>query len=817
MKTAEDRRRGTLDELRVLGELDGYTHQDELDYSRREDVEMRSRSEAGSVIDRAVDDLLSKDVRPGKVFSIYGIGGQGKSYLLKAVHDSLVERGNDNVVAPFHSFDGDETMTTELLLKRIAELLEFHGIPCPNFSMAYYAFRAYSPDIRHAVDEFLGDYESWSKTGLSETVTSVLEETAPIFDLLSVALGSPLPSGSIYSSIAKLVRRSSEETVKMTTEERWRSLAKRLSASELSKLLVPMLKKDITAWVDAHPGKRLVMFLDTFEKLGWASSDRRGRYEWVRRLSLTPGTLWVVAGRVRVPWENVIQFPVQLVELTHEEVVSLLDGEGITDTSLQYEIERLTRGLPVYISVCVDILKDEDATVERLREVGARERLPELYLKYLGENVAAAAYVASFLESWNLDLIIAATKDIVTTPSIEALNEVSFVMFRGDRWEMHEVVAEVLRSSDGISILKRQLWRRLCEMRDETMENKSLSDVARQQRVTHILKSIARLQDEGVPGVSRDKAFWKYMEYAEEVWSNGEIDSALSLFSSILAKFGSEDDPNPEYLQAKLKEGAIETQLYLAGRGVEHHMRAIELAEEVLIQARAKFPENAAIIQSALNDLGVSWARLGREDVGNYQKALSYQEALYHEIAEKPLGSLTADEARFVNNYGSTCQQYGDALDDQSRKHELYKCAKDAYRQSYEARKRLFGENSRPTLLTLTNLGVIHARLGDLDEAESIVRVAKLGYERAGFAQTYPGYVRCSFQLANFAMQRGTQDMGKEPAEALGILEGALGLHRDVYKIRAESTSPDSIDARKSFEQIAKCEELIEELKGRLV
>ena len=796
----------------VLGELDGYSYRDEIDYARREDVEKRSRSDAGTVIGEAIDELLVKVPESGKVFSIYGIGGQGKSYLLRSVYTDLLDRNDGNLIAPFHSFDGDETLTNEYLLKEIAELLECYGIPCPGFSMTYYAFRACNVDIRHALDEFASDYERWSRAGCSETITSVLESAAPVFDFLSGALGSPLPAGSIFSSVARIVRRAGNETLKQEAEQRWSDLSKRLSASELSRRLVPMLKEDISVWLEEHPTKRLVFFLDTFEKLGWGSPDHRGRYEWVRKLSVTPGTLWIIAGRVRVPWENVIQFPIQLVELSHNEIVAFLTNEGITDKHMQDAIEKLTRGLPIYISVCIDMLSERDATAEELRDVGSRERLPELYLKYLGQDVAAAAYVGAFLESWNIELITNAVKGIASVSSIDLLNEVSFVTKRDERWEMHEVVADVLRASDSITLLKRELWTRLCDMERAVEEDPTISEIDRRRSVTHLLRSLSRLLDEGVEGVSREEAFRKYMEYAEEVWRDGDIDSAMALFSAILAKFGSEEDLNPEYLQAKLKEGAVETQLYLAGRGVDHHYRAIELAEEVLDQARSKYPENTIIIQSALNDLGVSWARLGRSDIANYEKALSYQEELYRGIVAKDPQILTADEARFINNYGSTCQQYGDALDKGDRKRELYERARAAYELSYRVRKSLFGECSRQALLTLTNYGVIHARLGNPGKAASIIEETKEGYEKAGFSPTYPGYIRCSYQLANFALQEGEALLSSDPDRALLLLQKALKQHRAVYKIRTDSTSPDSIDAKKSADQIERCESLIIQL-----
>lgn len=158
----------------------------------------------------------------------------------------------------------------------------------------------------------------------------------------------------------------------------------------------------------------------------------------------------------------------------------------------------------------------------------------------------------------------------------------------------------------------------------------TIREDARARQGNKLLRARCRLLDAGVRGVSRKDAFTEYMAYAESIWRIGNIDAAMEAYRAIASGFGADDAPTLELLRAKLKIGAMSTQFYLDGRGCKYHAHAIVLAEEVFDQARGMASVDELLVQSALNDLGVSWARFEQ-----YKKALSYQE----EMARFMMGS----------------------------------------------------------------------------------------------------------------------------------------------------------------------------------
>lgn len=66
----------------------------------------RTRDEIESWVVDAVHDSLGKDeVEPGKIISIYGMGGEGKTHLLERLRYRLTKEEDSRFIVVFHSFD----------------------------------------------------------------------------------------------------------------------------------------------------------------------------------------------------------------------------------------------------------------------------------------------------------------------------------------------------------------------------------------------------------------------------------------------------------------------------------------------------------------------------------------------------------------------------------------------------------------------------------------------------------------------------------------------------------------------------------------
>lgn len=417
-------------------------------------------------------------------------------------------------------------------------------------------------------------------------------------------------------------------------------------------------------------------------------------------------------------------------------------------------------------------------------------------------------YAAAFLENWDDELLSNVADRLRLEVDPDRIEKYSFISENSDGFSMHEVVADVLRRSTQIRLLKQDLYNVLGTMLVDLRSDATIREDARARQGNKLLRARCRLLDAGVRGVSRKDAFTEYMAYAESIWRIGNIDAAMEAYRAIASGFGADDAPTLEFLRAKLKIGAMSTQFYLDGRGCKYHAHAIVLAEEVLDQARGMASVDELLVQSALNDLGVSWARFEQ-----YKKALRYQEELYRQICEREPAELSADEARFINNYGSTCQQYADSIDDPERRDVLYRQAEEAYRLSLHVRCRLMGDSSSAALIAQTNLGVVKARLGDFAEPREIVVDARLKYDRTGFNTSTPGFIRCDYQLAMFDETEAEMLAESDVGRALELANHALELHDRVYQERAKHLSPLSIDLIKSADQVNRCKELVSKLE----
>lgn len=745
----------------------------------------------------------------GKIISIYGIGGQGKSYLLqKLLRRTRSEHGSKASVV-FHNFKENQDNPLDRVLKDIALLFVYQGIPCPGFLMTYYAYRSLSANVQIAAREFDEDHRFISQSSPLGQKLRLADFTSPFIDAVFGACGIQIPVGSIVNSVVQTAGDEMLERRRRTAEARWNQIKEQSTASELFSQLAPMLEQDVRAWMESDQEHRLIVFLDTFDRLEKRIESGGGSYRWVRLLSRIPGTLWVIAGRVRVPWYNVIPVPIHLVEMERDEADELLLRAGIADAETRKGIEKLTKCLPVYLELCAQQYRNNPSLpLDKIDWSGTREELLEWFLKYVPEAERKMVHTAAFLESWDYDLLSSIADRLHLEVDLGRINKFSFISENGNEFTMHEVVADVLRRSKRIYLLKQDVYDAIGKMLKDLQADAAMHEDVRARRRNRLLRARCRLLDAGVKDVSRSEAFNEYMAYAEGVRRSGNIDAAMGIFRAIASGFGTDDAPTSEYLRAKLKIGAMSTQFFLDGRGCNHHAHAIVLAEEVLDQARRMLPSDELLIQSALNDLGVSWARFGQ-----YEKALSYQEKLFRQIREKDSAGLSADEARFVNNYGSTCQQYADSLDDSEKRDELYRRAEDAYEFSLDARRRQTGCSSSAALIVQTNLGVVKARLGDYDEARRIVGDARLRYEKAGFDSSTPGFIRCDYQLAMFDETEAGLLAESDAGRALELATRALQLHDRVYQERAKRLSPMSIDLTKSAEQVDRCKELVSKLE----
>ena len=241
----------------VLGDDQGYAASMANDYSLKPSSEKSSRESSRTHIQDVAAEVLSKENGAGKVFSIYGIGGLGKTFLMEELYSDFIHRFTHNTVVAKHSFEGEEITSEEKILKEISDLLAYNKVPSPSFRMNYYAWMAKASNFAVAKAEFCADLEKAGNKGI-EIATLVSGLAAPFIDQFTSGIG-----GSVLDALIEIGIYASNCYKNDKACKEWMSLTEEKSAGDLKRSLAASLKSDIEAWTNCK-GQKLIFFMDTF-------------------------------------------------------------------------------------------------------------------------------------------------------------------------------------------------------------------------------------------------------------------------------------------------------------------------------------------------------------------------------------------------------------------------------------------------------------------------------------------------------------------------------------------------------------------------
>ena len=148
----------------------------------------------------------------------------------------------------------------------------------------------------------------------------------------------------------------------------------------------------------------LVVFLDTYEALvneAVAAPIQRDRDAWLRSetgdptgiIFLIPNTLWVIAGRNKLRWGGEIAAELDqhlITALSHDDSNYFLEKAGIATEQLRDDIYHLTKGLPIFLDVCIDVYaqyKQRNVVEPDISIFGnKREEIVDRLVKYMDDG-----------------------------------------------------------------------------------------------------------------------------------------------------------------------------------------------------------------------------------------------------------------------------------------------------------------------------------------------------------------------------------------------------------------------------------------------
>ena len=423
------------------------------------------REDARDLFSAAIGETDTQDSY--KVLMWYGVGGQGKSALLReldrmarAFNEVEAEKKADRTLIPAKiDFDDERLKRIDAALYSIRlQLAQGSGFSFHTFDtafIAYYKKTRPGIDIATAFPElFKGERE-----GMMDLIDVLDGPLSIATDLASAALPG---ANLLYKWGARL-------TGKLASW--WKSRGnevlagiEHLQPEQLLERLPSYLGIDICDGIKAKPKLRPVILVDTYEALWRDRGQKDGLADrrtdaWVRLLVQdAPGVLFVIAGRDKLRWGEIDEAWNGVIDahllggLSDEDADLFLTQVPIDDAAIREVIVSSSNGLPFYLDLQVsqyEAMREQGGTPVAEQFGGTPSDILARFLEHLSEADQGALRLASYLQ-------------IITRPVMDALAEAfpgrainysfdqmvsrsSFVEISENTFEIHALMKEELQ------------------------------------------------------------------------------------------------------------------------------------------------------------------------------------------------------------------------------------------------------------------------------------------------------------------------------------------------------------------------------------
>lgn len=400
------------------------------------------REEPRKVFWDSLERFTQGDGETIQVLSYYGIGGIGKSCLLRKLMQEMEEKAD---TLDYVYYDLKLSQESHVVLDSLKNQLKGDSkIDFPLFELGLYVY--------------------YRKIGLKPDSLEVkkLTDQSKVLKMLISLLGK-VPVISIATEIFSLAEQGLAVVLTYVKQHR-KELAEieLLDAHQLHDYLPFLFAQDLSHSLKTN-NEKLVVFLDTYEYL---VNELSGLGEpllndaWIRSenglIQNTSNVLWVIAGREKLKWE---QFDPGwhdsleqhiLGNLSFKDATWFLEQSNITDEQLRKDLYGLTNGTPVYLDLCVARYYRllEDGIVPTIEMFGQNKiELVERFARYMSDAQKDLVYLLAVLKRWNDDMIMEIAPKVLHSFSIstyEKCKEYSFVELLDEEMRIHETVGSIL-------------------------------------------------------------------------------------------------------------------------------------------------------------------------------------------------------------------------------------------------------------------------------------------------------------------------------------------------------------------------------------
>ncbi|MFO7274373.1 MAG: hypothetical protein DIU55_005845 [Bacillota bacterium] len=397
---------------------------------------------------------------PHRVLVFYGVGGIGKTTLRKelarrfaAEHPGGLWCTVDFVIPQLRGPEAALAAIAYNLTHDPDGAFRRNGLTFPAFELAYLTYLQ-KVEPHKPIKEY---------------------RNVPLFDpdsVLAQVVGATLDWASEAVSVVKVINRMRDLIRDHLTRRQYAAIQELpgLEPSEILERLPYFLAADLKNWMQRHPGRPVVICLDSYEAL-WQRRTDGLEFEtdgWVRELiAHLPEVLWVICGREKLRWHE--RYPEWEPALDQHLVGRMADQDmevfltscGIADPAVRARIIQASEGVPFYLDLAVDTYYEIKRTKEPAPDdfTPVRGEVMDRFLRYLSEPETVTLRVLCVARWWDRSLFEHLVREFQTGYSPAAFDSlVRFSFIRqeaGGRYAMHELMRANLAATTDPELVQR--------------------------------------------------------------------------------------------------------------------------------------------------------------------------------------------------------------------------------------------------------------------------------------------------------------------------------------------------------------------------
>lgn len=678
-------------------------------------------------------------IGPGEldIINFYGVGGVGKTTLLKKIQSEMEEKRNDKYI--YHNFENQSSMKAVLYILSRQMMYHNRKLKFPLFDYAFMRHCELANEDAEALAEKLS--KSIFDTEVAQGISAVADTFIP------------------FAGIAEFMAQKGFQLIKgeLTRREREKADVKdiyyKIDTSDVNALFndLPLyFAKDASVNTE-----KLVVMLDGYEALvnRVKDGDKAVLNDlWLRDdqglVQSIPNVLWVIAGREMLTWPDELLPNEQkhlIGNLSDVDSAEFFRKSGIEDEVLIKQLYQLTDGTPVYMDLCVEryhteMVKNKGEGQVSIDQFGQNtEVLAVRYLRDMSNAQQKMMYLMACLPStWSDEMAKQVAESVqygCYFGEYRNLLKLSLIQKSDDQYKMHETLRKV-----AISTMPEEERKLLFEGVQKVQTNMLSQEESVTLQQPQIEKLISNLQTQDETVTVSEAAVKTLQDKIRQCADAGDYSNACRQIDALLGKID-----GMENFQAEAFDCITSKMYYLYRLGKYHESK--ELGEINLKKAKAELgEEHPATMRMTLQ---YATALVG---LGEYDKEKQINEQLY-ETQKRVLGEEHPDTLKTLNNLGCS---YSDAGE--------YEKARELTEKAYEGRKKVLGEEHPDTLMSLYNLAIRYANTGDKKAAKE---VGEQAYElrRKVLGEEHPDTLMSMNNLAVRYSQTGEEEKALEFAE----------------------------------------------------